>query len=225
MTATDTASASNFHWRSGRVKSVDSVRSWQPTVAWSRKTSEVCELRSCRLAATKCSRCCTTSTSLMTLRCPSTRTVHQAGLTPLTTRSSTTAWFHHARQRAILVCGKFPWWCGKIWTAVDARWVTPAQTPLTPMAFTRWSWRTLRDITPPVVHPSDFTTTLLGSHNHITKKVSSTSSMLSTLWTMSSLSQIGKHCNGSEIQHLYPEWIRSSHSNATIKWVEIKFWS
>lgn len=173
--ATVIVSENNFHWKNGPEKLLDNVRSYLHMEAWSSKMSVECELLSYLLVETKCSRCCTILTSPMTLLCLFTRIVHQAGLTLLITRSSTTVWSPLAQQRATQACGKYLWWCGKTWTEDVARWEMPVPILQMPMAFTRWSWRTLKDITPPTERLLDSFTTQPGSLSHITKKVSSLS--------------------------------------------------
>lgn len=214
---TVTVSANNSRWRSGLVKLLVNVKSCRLMVAWNKKTSAACELLSCRSVETKCSRCCTTSTSLMIHRCRFMRTVHPAGLTHWTTRSSTIAWFLLAQPRATPVFGKCRWLCGKIWTEAVAPWVTLVQTQPSLKTSIRWFWRTSNVITQQAAHLSDYITTLLGSRNLITKKASCNSLTPSTQWTTSILSPIGRHFNGSVIQHRCHEWIHSSHSSAIIR--------
>lgn len=57
----------------------------------------------CRLAAIKCSKCCTIQISHMTHRCPYMKIVRPAGHTRSIIKYSTIAWFHHVQPKAIQV--------------------------------------------------------------------------------------------------------------------------
>ncbi len=141
------------------------------------------------------------------------------------------------------VFGKYPWLCGKIWTEEDAPWVTVAATHQMPRECTRCWSRTLSAITPPTGihhllllsltyeliltnitgHLSHCTTTLLGSRQPTTRKVSKLSLILSSPWTTSGWSRIGKPFNGYEI---LLRWIASrplSHSTVIIRSVRNPF--
>lgn len=100
-----------------------------------------------RSAETTCSKCYGTRTLRTTPRCRYTRIDRQVGRIPWTINCSTTVWFLPVLQDLIQACGKFLWWCGRIWTEVDVRWETRVATHQLQMVFTRCSSRISKDIT------------------------------------------------------------------------------
>lgn len=215
---TDTVSVSSFHWKSGHVRLLVSVKSYQHMAVLSKRIFAAWELHSCQSVAIRCSKCCMTLISLTIHPCRFMRIVHQAGHTHLTIKYSTTVWFPHVQRRVIQVFGKFLWSCGRILMAVDAQWVMHAQIQLIPKESLRWSWRILNVITRPIDHHSVCFIMLPGSHSHITRKDSFSSLTRLIAWRMYILSQTGRHFNGFATQRHCREWTRSSHSNATIRY-------